>query len=497
MTTKLFKFGDRALIHLFNGFFFLTLLFAITSPNIILGDNKITGAGTTLFTTWLLIIVVAVVVCVLTYPQFKQWWYQVFVVQKLRTGVLILGAVVLWQLIFVLNVHPPIGFDVGAIHQALTDTTSPDIKAYFSLNYNNMPILLAQLILSQVFATKTWLFFDLVTVVLVDLSALLNILSIRVLARKKVAAALYIHALWLLIFPMIIVPYTDTWVLPFVSGYLLCYIVLAHSQCKWPLKLVAAIGFGITIVGAYFMKPSAVVGVVAIILVELLYLLKKKPVNWLAMLGLVGSSILVAGGTYVVTNHAISQQTHIQVNTAREIPAIHFIGMGVSGDGGYNPKDALKMAELPTKQGRINYSKKVWLQRLRQKGVGGYLIFLIKKQRNDTADGSFAWVKEGHFINQAPKPHGKGFAGQLQQFVYLYGTHLGDLRFIAQAWWIIWLILIAFGWRQRTKIAQVLRLMIIGGFMYLLLFEGGRSRSEPVSNTVFTSIFNSGRISLF
>jgi hypothetical protein len=109
-------------------------------------------------------------------------------------------------------------------------------------------------------------------------------------------------------------------------------------------------------------------------------------------------------------------------------------------------------------------------------GTWGYIQFLFKKQRNNTADGTFAWVKEGHFINENPIPNTSGFAGTLRSFVYLYGKNLGDFRFLAQLWWIIWLILIAFGWRDQRKISQVMRLTILGGFLYLLIFEGGRSR---------------------
>lgn len=36
--------------------------------------------------------------------------------------------------------------------------------------------------------------------------------------------------------------------------------------------------------------------------------------------------------------------------------------------------------------------------------------------------------------------------------------------------------MIAFGWHNHQKFVQLLRLAIIGGFLYLLLFEGGRSR---------------------
>lgn len=36
--------------------------------------------------------------------------------------------------------------------------------------------------------------------------------------------------------------------------------------------------------------------------------------------------------------------------------------------------------------------------------------------------------------------------------------------------------MIALGWRSKNKLTQILRLSIVGLFMYLLIFEGGRSR---------------------
>lgn len=91
---KLFKFGNQSLNWLFNGFFFLTLFFAVTSPNIILGDNLKTGAGTTVFTAFCLIIIAAVIIGLITYQDFRDWAYQTFVVKKISTAGLLLGAVV-------------------------------------------------------------------------------------------------------------------------------------------------------------------------------------------------------------------------------------------------------------------------------------------------------------------------------------------------------------------------------------------------------------------
>ena len=482
MDHQLFNYGNRFIRGLFYFFFGLTIFFAITSANLILGDNAQTGSGTTVVTALVLIVAIAAVLVGFAYPQVARVFKWVFVRHQAITASVLVLVTVAWQIVFVLCVHPAIGFDVDAIHEALIDPKTVNTMSYFSQNANNLPILLAQHWLAQTFHTTSWLFFDWVTLLLTDLSAVFNILSVAVIDRRKVPTALYVHVGWLALFPMIIVPYTDAWVLPFVSAYIFCYCVMSYGHVHWSIKVVAAAGLGLNVVLAYFMKPSAIVALIAIVLVELFQLIRREywqDLTWRS--GLVVLTLLLVcggagGGAYVAGNHVLDTQTYIKINTARAIPAVHFMSMGISGDGGYNAKDALKMAQLPTKKSRADWSKKMYLKRLKQRGFWGYLAFLIKKQRNNSADGSFAWIKEGHFILHGTKPSGTGFARGLREFVYLYGTRLGDFRYLAQAWWIVWLVMIFFGWSDQHKFTQVLRLTIIGAFIFLLLFEGGRSR---------------------
>lgn len=496
MNKKLFNFGHRTILYLFNILFFLTFIFALTSPNLIVGDNKTTGAGTTMVTTVFLITVAAITFGIIVYPRIRHFFWRIFVQHRFVTASIFLGLVVVWQIVFVLCVHPPIGFDPGAIHFALTNTTDIETRVYYSLYYNNILLLLIQHQIALLFHSTSWLLMDFATMIVVDLSAAFNIGAVAILKKQKVPTAMYIHALWLAIFPMIIIPYTDAWVLPLVSCYLLCYIIMRYSHFKPRIKLLAAIVFGLSAAGTYFMKPSAIVPVIAIVLIEILYWIKVHPFRWPKLPRLSVDNInrgidhlltykfmipvmavLCLGGGYVEGSRALNNQTYIIVNQLRAVPAIHFISMGVSGDGGYNPHDALVMAELQTKEERSDYSKDLLVKRLKQLGPIGYAEFLVKKQRNNTADGTFAWDKEGHFINDGVvHPSDAGFTGKIRQFVYLYGTHLGDFRFLAQFWWIIWLGIIAFGWRNQDKLIQLFRMAIIGGMLYLLLFEGGRSR---------------------
>ncbi|MDL4873694.1 hypothetical protein QRY05_01645 [Enterococcus gallinarum] len=187
-------------------------------------------------------------------------------------------------------------------------------------------------------------------------------------------------------------------------------------------------------------------------------------------------TLITAGGTYAVCNHQLENQQYIAIDESRAIPMIHFMNIGLTNDGGYSPEDAQAMAELPTKQAKIDYSKEKIQERLKERGVLGYISFLFQKHRNNTADGTFAWLKEGSFIQEGETPKGKGFTRWLQEGYYLYGNRIADFRFMAQIWWVICLLIIAFGWKRQGKYEQMLRLSLIGGFLFLLLFEGGRSR---------------------
>ena len=83
---RFYKFS-QAVINLFwRVLFFLTLFFAVTSPNIILGDNNTFGTSTTMLTTGLVIGLVAVAVGIYAYPRFHAWLYRIFITERYGRG---------------------------------------------------------------------------------------------------------------------------------------------------------------------------------------------------------------------------------------------------------------------------------------------------------------------------------------------------------------------------------------------------------------------------
>ncbi|MGA3430648.1 hypothetical protein ACA584_02190 [Lactiplantibacillus plantarum] len=393
MRCYFYQFSQKMITSVWWLLFAPMLLFAVMSPNIILGDNETFGTSTTLLTTGLIIVIVAVLIMNYAYPRVHRVLYRLLITNQLWTAGVLLALVFIGQLVFVTFVHPVSGFDAGMLHYAATSAKHVQevgVTAYYSLNQNNMPIMLFMHWLSEVTGQTSWQFFDYVTLFFVDLSAAFNLMSVFVVRRSALGIAMYLHAGWLAVFPSIIMPYTDAWGLPLVSFFMLCYFVMSQTKRPPLLRVAAAVGFGVSVTLTYFMKPSSIIPVIAIAIISFLARLLKR--------------------------------------------------------------------------------------QLKKLGPWGYLEFLVKKQRNNTADGTFGWLKEGNFFRENQKPSNQGFSNWLKNFIYLYGRHIADFRFVAQLWWLVLLVIIALGFGPRWQLIQLLRLAMIGGFIFLLLFEGGRSR---------------------
>lgn len=461
----------RVITGIFSVMLTVSLYFALTSENLLLQAES---------TTWLTLVGLAVLACLgamlLTDNTVRRqliwlikssgWW-----------GIGVSAAIViLVQVSLVLATHPAIGFDAGMVHRALIHPTDVDVRGYFSQNYNNIPLVLLQHMLGQWLHSNSWLTMDWLTLIAVDSAALINLLTARLLGKQYVRTLWFIQALGLLIFPMIIVPYTDTWVLPAVASGLLGTAMLLSKNRPWWLRILGAVVTGVATVAAGILKPSAIIPMVAI--VALAAASGLRYFKWRKLMIGAGLALILATSsslTYVGLQGAVKRQHFLAVNPALKIPAIHFINMGMSGrDGSYNPDDALKMAELPAKKDKIAYSQKMIKKRLKERGIGGYATFLARKQGYNMEAGSFGWLGEGTFMHVGQPD--RGWRWIYQTLLYPTGANTKLFFFVSQLVWIGMLSVTLCGWQRRDFWANALRLALIGAWLFLLIFEGGRSR---------------------
>lgn len=469
MKTKLFN-GSNAVINvLFTILIFTALYFALISPNFLLKSENTNTVTLTMLGT----IIVFALVCGY-FKGFRFFLKQIFVDWRFYTSTILFVLAVGMQCFYVLKIHPAIGFDVGAVHDALFKPNDPNLRGYFSVNYNNLPILLFQNWLRETFHASSWFFFAILSVGVVIVAALFNVASVAVVNWRKLPVILYLQAGLLFFYPMSIIPYTDNWCLPFVSLYILAYLIISRPNYPLIIRLLAGIIGGGALIGAYLLKPSAIILFIALIIISFLALLQHRSCTfWLKS----SLCFLVMIGTFSYglrgIKTTIAHQDYILVDKKRENPPIHFIQIGMTGDGGYSAEDALMMGKLYSRKEKETYSLKK-IKRILNTRVLSYISFLVEKHGRNTADATFSWGLEGHFFKN--KADNKRIKSGLASFVYPHGDNLDNYRFVAQCAWIVLLTLIAFGWKEQRLVVQALRLGMIGGFIFLLIFEGGRSR---------------------
>ena len=466
----LFK-SSRSIINiLFTIFIGLTFYFTLTSSNLLLNSQT-----TTWVTMVMLLGLVGIIIIMITDNFVKRFARSVY--QSGWLGMLVLGILLLiWQIFFIVATHPAIGFDVNMLHQAWINPNQAKVRGYFSQNYNNLPILLLQNWILTKFHSTSWLVIDSVTLFLVNLSALINIVTMYLVSKDKVRLLWYLQIIFLAFFPMIIIPYTDTWVLPSVSLILLGFVGMSSHSFNLIYRILFSVMAGVATVITYYIKPSGIIPAIAFIIVGIVYLCNKPDKKSLLRASCLLVFLFGSGATtFVLGQNIISNQKYVSIDKSLEIPSIHFVNMGMSGTtGAYNPHDALMMAKLPKKQDKIAYSKKMIRKRLKQRGLLGYISFLIRKQGYNTADGTFGWLGEGTFIfTKTPASNWKWWA---QTFTYPAGKNVSVFRFISQLIWISLIGILFFGWKYHDLVSDGLRLSLIGGFLFLLIFEGGRSR---------------------
>ncbi|MCW3744893.1 hypothetical protein OM428_08395 [Enterococcus gallinarum] len=85
MKSKFFIAGNRIINGLFCLFFGLTLIFALISPNMTIGDNSVFGTSTTLATTFFVLGSIAFIIAVYCYPKVQQFLTWLFVTHRYGT----------------------------------------------------------------------------------------------------------------------------------------------------------------------------------------------------------------------------------------------------------------------------------------------------------------------------------------------------------------------------------------------------------------------------
>lgn len=392
------------------------------------------------------------------------------------------------QLILAKSIYYPIGWDCGAIVKCAVKGDVSSEAFYFSTYPNNLLMFYIFKYLLKAFfyfgGTNVWAFLCVVNIVMVDIA----VYFVFVVCKKLfgIACGLTAGLLFVMIFglsPWLIVPYSDTFVMPFCPFILWLFLKFQES------KQVVVKGIFLFLVGfvslvAYNIKPYTLIVLIAICLYLLVHSL-----NSIKKIGILILTLFVISGGAIsslyVYNVKVKDSYSKTLNYSQALPMSYFFMMGLNTTvskgtgktlyGAYSGEDNLYVYTLKTPEEKQRETLRVAMERIKKYTPKGYAGFLSNKGSWVFSDGSF-WVEgEGYDVEQKSVSQtdlGKWF----QSFFRFYGAHYSVYATFVQGIWVLLIFLLICplfndSGDYKKPIVNILRIAVFGFLLYELLFE--------------------------
>ena len=322
-----------------------------------------------------------------------------------------------------------------------------------------------------------------VNMVLIDLGLVFITLTVKKqLGRGKAFLTLVASIFLFGITPHIVIPYSDNWAF-FLTSLYIFLLSTSYTNKKFNFKPALLFCMGITSALIYKIKPSTTISLIATLLIIVVFMIKNKKeyFNFLFIKKSLKALIIFVLPfclTISVCNYYAHNNGLVKIEKGYSASPLHFMAMGLHGDGGYwqefNDKDQALPRELK-KDYEINAIKKD-IKDFRS--FSNFVTFLIRKQQSNTDLAS--WQRNSGPIswNVSPKLKVKNHFQFLLRKVFIQNNYFqwnGVLAFI-QLIWIFVIALMTLSWKNDDFFVQILKYTAIGGFLFLLLFEGDTSR---------------------
>lgn len=281
----------------------------------------------------------------------------------------------------------------------------------------------------------------------------------------------------------IAVPYSDSYVSPFVSAALLCIVCIAKARRKRAL-LIASIGFGLSLSIGTLLKPTILI--IGFALLVGIFLRHRSRVWAKNALIMVLAALLPFAVVMNVSTYYVEQNLGIEVNEDSTLTMSHFLMMGANPDrfGLHDSDDTVFSQSIEDKVQRTEENLRVFADRVTSMGPIGYAKFLVKKLVLTFCDGKFGVGLEGqHFPLDDeylyPNPHGGG-SQSLRELYYENRDLLDD---VDQVIWYIILCSAPFSYLFFKKrvianrmewdawVALIAMMSFVGLVIFFMLFE--------------------------
>lgn len=294
---------------------------------------------------------------------------------------------------------------------------------------------------------------------LVNISGLIASLTIKRFTDNYHAIIGYILLMVItLLSPWINIPYSDTFVISI--PILIIYLYTKDNKKNSDYFLI---GF-LSILG-YYIKPTALIVLIGIIIIIILEYIKKNNIlNKKIILSFCIGVLL----SYLVCNISIDLTGFKPCKTTSPFGMIHYLAMGQNNEsyGQFNEKDV----EESDRYGKRNDIKKTINNIKKRKVIGQFKFIKIKTLLNYN-DGTFSWGMEGDKFYYKILAKDSKISTIFKNYFYKDHKYNYLFKLITQFIWILVLILTLFAVKCKNERNMIIYLSLIGITIFLLIFE--------------------------
>ncbi|HEM5989395.1 TPA: hypothetical protein U2B88_002035 [Streptococcus suis] len=469
-------------------FFFQYLNFDLTNLN--------TGSATIL-----IFLTVSFLAVFLFRSSFHKLFKRIFTYLLAKKWIVLAG-LVSFQLFIIFTSLRLASADTTIVYNLAVDPNFAAQSDYIAIYPNNFLFLiwykLNHLIFkdSMLFALAVW------NIVFIDLA-----IWITYRTTKKLGSQLWADIQFVLMVliigcsPQYIYTYSDP-----VALFLVSCLIASISQSLQKNNWISSIVSGFLVAIAYGVRPPVMIFIIAGLIVLLYKFFETKKIKKITIKSLI---FIAIGFTIFNTssNILLKNQSFVRYEPDYSRTLLHYVNLGLTYSGNQH-SDISPEAMSATGENRNKEALKEINMRLDNYQYNSFVGHLFFKFYWITNEGMFGWLQEQVLSEESPiivpwleKIQQTNLASKVRQFIYVSGSSYSHYARILQIIWIIIIFgLAVYSWKYfslNNNYLLWMQITIFGGLLFLMIFEGGRTRYLIQFLPAITSVSSAGLMKYF
>lgn len=394
-------------------------------------------------------------------------------------------AMLIFQFIITLTSLGLASADTTIVYKLATNSNFASKSDYISIFPNNFLLVVWMKFNYFLFRENTVFALACWNILFIDLSILIDYHIHKKVFNKSIANISFMILILIIgLSPQYIYTYSDSVTLFLLSLFL--FTVVATGFAKNRKKIVLPILSGVILAFAYGFRPTILIFVIAGVIVLLNQLLSENQRYFVIksaktiLIGLIAFVLLNKGISYT-----IKHQTIVNYEPEKSRTLLYFIDLGLTYSGNIHSEISEKVRESEGKD-RNRQALAEIRTRFKDYNFTTFIGHLSYKYYWITGEGMFGWYQE-KVLNENQRLKGTWlqkiqdtkFASLIRTYVYVDGENYLLYGLFMQIIWIIisfGLLVSAFFFSLKNSYQLWMQIALFGGLIFLMIFEGGRTR---------------------